>query len=152
MKVNPLDNSGASGGQANVNYTWLFAGVGTEYSAGVNAAVSKDLGSDGEYSITMRAVVAQTGCECSVTKKFVLNRAGMEELSKVGVTVFPNPASSDVKVMVSENLLVVHSGNAPLNIRLSAEAFRLPGHGLYLAGRVGFEPTSSGFGVRCFAN
>ena len=103
VKVNPLDNSGASGGQANVNYTWLFAGVGTEYSSGVNAAVSKDLSSDGEYSITMRAVVAQTGCECSVTKKFVLNRAGMEELSKVGVTVFPNPASSDVKVMVSEN-------------------------------------------------
>jgi len=117
VKVNPLDNSGASGGQANVNYTWLFAGVGTEYSAGVNAAVSKDLGSDGEYSITMRAVVAQTGCECSVTKKFVLNRAGMEELSKLGVTVFPNPASSDVKVMVSENF-----GNGVVRIKIMSGA------------------------------
>jgi hypothetical protein len=102
IKVNPLNVSGAPGGQANVNYTWVFAGVGTEYSANTNAAVSKDMGSDGEYTITMRAVVAQTGCECSMTKKFVLNRAGMEELAKVGVTVYPNPTAGDIKVMVSE--------------------------------------------------
>jgi PKD repeat protein len=102
IKVNPLNISGAPGGQANVNYTWVFAGVGTEYSANTNAAVSKDMGSDGEYTITMRAVVAQTGCECSMTKKFVLNRAGMEELAKVGVTVYPNPTAGDIKVMVSE--------------------------------------------------
>jgi hypothetical protein len=64
--------------------------------------VKYDLQSDGEYTVTMKAVVRQTGCECSKTKKVVMNRAAVKDLQEVGVAVYPNPTSADIKVATSE--------------------------------------------------
>jgi PKD repeat protein len=102
VKVEPVNASGAAGGQNNVDYTWVFAGGGTMKSKDVNAAVNYDLQSDGEYTVTMKAVVRQTGCECSKTKKIVMNRAAVKDLQSVGVAVYPNPTAGDIKVATTE--------------------------------------------------
>ena len=102
VKVDPVNASGAAGGQNNVDYTWVFAGGGTMKSKDVNAAVNYDLQSDGEYTVTMKAVVRQTGCECSKTKKIVMNRAAVRDLQSVGVAVYPNPTAGDIKVATTE--------------------------------------------------
>jgi hypothetical protein len=102
IRVEPVNASGVAGGQNNVDYTWIFATGGTLKSKDVNAAVSYDLQFDGEYEVTMKAVVRQTGCECSKTKKVVMNRAAVKDLQEVGVAVYPNPTSADIKVATSE--------------------------------------------------
>jgi len=102
IKAEPVNTSGVAGGQNNVDYTWVFAGGGTMKSKDVNAAVNYDLQSDGEYTVTMKAVVRQTGCECSKTKKIIMNRAAVKDLQEVGVAVYPNPTSADIKVATSE--------------------------------------------------
>jgi PKD repeat protein len=102
IKVEPVNASGVAGGQNNVDYTWIFATGGTLKSKDVNAAVSYDLQFDGEYEVTMKAVVRQTGCECSKTKKVLMNRAAVKDLQEVGVAVYPNPTSADIKVATSE--------------------------------------------------
>jgi PKD repeat protein len=102
VKVDPVNASGAAGGQNNVDYTWVFAGGGTMKSKDVNAAVNYDLQSDGEYTVTMKAIVRQTGCECSKTKKIVMNRAAVRDLQSVGVAVYPNPTAGDIKVATTE--------------------------------------------------
>jgi PKD repeat protein len=102
IKAEPVNTSGVAGGQNNVDYTWVFAGGGTMKSKDANAAVNYDLQSDGEYTVTMKAVVRQTGCECSKTKKVVMNRAAVKDLQEVGVAVYPNPTSADIKVATSE--------------------------------------------------
>jgi PKD repeat protein len=102
IKAEPVNSSGVAGGQNNVDYTWVFAGGGTMKSKDANAAVKYDLQSDGEYTVTMKAVVRQTGCECSKTKKVVMNRAAVKDLQEVGVAVYPNPTSADIKVATSE--------------------------------------------------
>ena len=102
IKAEPVNASGVAGGQNNVDYTWVFAGGGTMKSKDVNAAVNYDLQSDGEYTVTMKAVVRQTGCECSKTKKVVMNRAAVKDLQEVGVAVYPNPTAGDIKVATSE--------------------------------------------------
>jgi len=102
IKAEPVNSVGVAGGQNNVDYTWVFAGGGTMKSKDVNAAVNYDLQSDGEYTVTMKAVVRQTGCECSKTKKVVMNRAAVKDLQEVGVAVYPNPTAGDIKVATSE--------------------------------------------------
>jgi PKD repeat protein len=102
IKAEPVNASGVAGGQNNVDYTWVFAGGGTMKSKDVNAAVNYDLQSDGEYTVTMKAVVRQTGCECSKTKKIIMNRAAVKDLQEVGVAVYPNPTAGDIKVATSE--------------------------------------------------
>jgi len=102
IKAEPVNASGVAGGQNNVDYTWVFAGGGTMKSKDANAAVKYDLQSDGEYTVTMKAVVRQTGCECSKTKKVVMNRAAVKDLQEVGVAVYPNPTAGDIKVATSE--------------------------------------------------
>ena len=103
VKVEPVNGAGVSGGQNNVDYTWIFAGGGTLKSKDVNAAVNYDLQSDGEYTVTMKALVRQTGCECTKTKKVVMNRAAVKDLQEVGVAVYPNPTAGDIKVATSES-------------------------------------------------
>jgi PKD repeat protein len=103
IKAEPVNGTGVAGGQNNVDYTWVFAGGGTLKSKDVNAAVNYDLQSDGEYTVTMKAVVRQTGCECSKTKKIVMNRAAVKDLQSVGVAVYPNPTAGDIKVATTES-------------------------------------------------
>ncbi len=102
IRVEPVNASGVAGGQNNVDYTWIFATGGTLKSKDVNAGVSFDLQFDGEYEVTMKAVVRQTGCECSKTKKVLMNRAAVKDLQTLGVAVYPNPTAGDIKVATSE--------------------------------------------------
>jgi parallel beta-helix repeat protein len=91
VTLDPVDGSGNVGGQDNVDYTWVFEGGGKLTSADKNATVQYNLQDDGTYTITMRAKVRQTGCECTVSKDFVMNRSAAEGLAKSGVGVYPNP-------------------------------------------------------------
>jgi PKD repeat protein len=102
IKVEPMNANGVVGGQALVNYVWVFEGGGTKQVSGVNAAVSNDFPSDGTYKVTMRAKMQQTSCECSVTKTVVMNRANAKELMNTGVSVYPNPASNVFNVALTE--------------------------------------------------
>ena len=101
VKVDPMNASGVVGGQNDADYVWVFEGAGTLKSSGSNATVFNNLPADGEYRITMRATMQQSGCECSSTKSIVMNRSAAEQLTKSGVAVYPNPNNGQFQVVTS---------------------------------------------------
>jgi len=103
VNVEPMNSNGVVGGQNNVDYTWVFEGGGNFKTKDVNAAQSYNFPQDGPYDITMRATMRQTGCQCTVTKTFVMNRASAKELMSTGVSVYPNPANNQFQVALTEN-------------------------------------------------
>jgi hypothetical protein len=102
VKVEPMNASGVVGGQNDADYVWVFEGAGTQKTSGSNAAAYNNMPADGEYRITMRATMQQSGCECSATKTIVMNRSAAEQLSKRGVAVYPNPNNGQFQVVTSE--------------------------------------------------
>jgi hypothetical protein len=113
VKLNPLNAStGVAGGQDKVQYNWVFQGGGTNTTSGVNAETQYDFQADGAYDVTMRArSTTAPFCECSVTKKVVMNRASVKDLETTGVAVFPNPNNGQfnlsVKSSFGKNLNIV---------------------------------------------
>ena len=113
VKLNPLNAStGVAGGQDKVDYTWIFQGGGTNKTSGVNAETQFDFQTDGTYDVTMRArSTTAPFCECSITKKVVMNRAAVKDLETTGVAVFPNPNNGQfnlsVKSSFGKNLNIV---------------------------------------------
>jgi PKD repeat protein len=103
IKVEPVNGSGVVGGQNLVDYKWVFEGAGTKNSSNTAAAVSTDFPADGSYKVTMRAKMQQTGCECSITKTVVMDRASAKDLINAGVAVNPNPATDKFNVVMSES-------------------------------------------------
>jgi hypothetical protein len=103
MKIDPINGSGVVGGQGGVNYKWVFEGGGNEFSQNEAATVRNNFATDGTYKVTMRATMAQTGCECSITKTVVMNRASVEDMQKMGVAVYPNPSNGVFFVETSES-------------------------------------------------
>jgi hypothetical protein len=97
-----MNSSGVVGGQNDANYVWIFEGAGTLKSSGSKAEVFNNLPADGEYKITMRATMQQSGCECSTTKTIVMNRSSAEQLRTSGVAVYPNPNNGQFQVVTSE--------------------------------------------------
>ena len=97
-----MNGSGVVGGQAAVDYIWVFEGGGTQKTKLPTASTTYDFPTDGTYKVTMRAKMQQTSCECSVTKNVVMNRASAKDLQTSGVAVYPNPAVSNFNVALSE--------------------------------------------------
>jgi len=102
MKFDPINNSGVKGGQANVDYIWVFEGGGTVKKSGTNAAVTNNFATDGTYKVTMRAMMSQTKCECSISKTVEMNRSSAESLMTSGVAVYPNPNNGQFTVATTE--------------------------------------------------
>jgi PKD repeat protein len=113
MKVEPVNQNGVVGGQDEVDYVWVFEGGGTQRTSGQDAAAYNDFATDGEYRVTMRATMQQTGCECSITKNVVMNRSNAQELLNDGVSVYPNPASGVFTVATTE----VFGKNVTIEVR-----------------------------------
>lgn len=103
VKAEPMNANGVVGGQNDANYTWIFEGAGTQKSSGSKAEVFNNLPADGEYKITMRATMQQSGCECSSTKTIVMNRSSVKNLDKIGILVYPNPNNGQFQVVTSES-------------------------------------------------
>jgi PKD repeat protein len=99
VKLQPKNGAGNVGGQAGVQYTWVFAGGGTE----TGSSVSYNFQEDGTYKVTMRAKVLSTGCECSKTIDVVMNRGAVADLNKVGVAVYPNPNAGQFNIALKES-------------------------------------------------
>ena len=102
VKVEPMNTSGVVGGQNDADYIWIFEGAGTEKTSGADAAAFANMPADGEYKITMRATMQQSGCDCQASKTIVMNRSSVEDLQSVGVAVFPNPNTGLFRVMTKE--------------------------------------------------
>ena len=113
VKMNPLNAAtGVAGGQDKVEYNWIFQGGGTNKTTGVNAETQYDFQTDGVYDVTMRArSTSAPFCECSVTKKVVMDRLAVKDLESTGVAVFPNPNNGQfnlsVKSSFGKNLNIV---------------------------------------------
>lgn len=105
VKLNPLNAAtGVAGGQDKVEYNWIFQGGGTNKTSGVNAETQFDFQTDGAYDVTMRArSTTAPFCECSITKKVVMNRAAVKDLETTGVAVFPNPNNGQFNLSVKSN-------------------------------------------------
>jgi hypothetical protein len=76
--------------------------VGAKTSKDVNASVSYDLQQDGLYTITLQSTVRGSGCLCSKTKQFQLNRADVRSLQN-GVSVYPNPVNDVLHIQTNES-------------------------------------------------
>jgi hypothetical protein len=102
VNLEPMDDNSLVGGQAGIDYSWLVNGVGTKTSKDINAGVSYDLQQDGFYTITLQSTVRGSGCICSKTKQFQLNRADVRSLQN-GVSVYPNPVSDVLHIQTNES-------------------------------------------------
>jgi hypothetical protein len=100
VNLEPMDDNSLVGGQAGIDYSWLVNGLGAKTSKDVNAGVSYDLQQDGVYTITLQSTVRGSGCICSKTKQFQLNRADVRSLQN-GVSVYPNPVSDVLNIETS---------------------------------------------------
>jgi PKD repeat protein len=98
MKFDPMDAGGNQKTEAGVTYTWVFDGGGTQKGG----TTSYNFQEDGSYTVTMRARVDATGCECTVTKKVVMNRTNAKDLEATGMTVFPNPNNGNFNIALTE--------------------------------------------------
>jgi PKD repeat protein len=98
MKFEPVNASGVAGAQGNVNYTWVIQNGGKM----TTPTVQHNFAKDGSYTVTMYAVTKSTGCECSITKQVLMNRAAAKNLETVGVAVYPNPAVGQFNVALTE--------------------------------------------------
>jgi PKD repeat protein len=99
VSTEPVDGSGITGAQSGVTYTWIFQGGGTQ----TGPKGQYDLVADGNYSVTMRAKVISTGCECTVTKNVVMDRSAVTDLESVGAAVYPNPSNGNFNIALTEN-------------------------------------------------
>ncbi|NBV35996.1 MAG: PKD domain-containing protein [Bacteroidetes bacterium] len=102
VNLEPMDDNSLVGGQAGIDYAWLVNGVGAKTSKDVNASVSYDLQQDGLYTITLQSTVRGSGCLCSKTKQFQLNRADVRSLQN-GVSVYPNPVNDLLHIQTNES-------------------------------------------------
>ena len=98
MKFEPVNASGVAGAQGTVNYTWVIQNGGKQTTPVAQYNFLKD----GTYRVTMYAVTKSTGCECSITKSVLMNRAAAKNLETVGVAVYPNPAVGQFNVALTE--------------------------------------------------
>ncbi len=99
MKFQSMDGSGNVTGQGGVSYTWVIETGGNKSGS----SVQHDFLKDGVYTVTMRAKVDATGCECSKTKQVVMNRSNAQDLQTVGIAVFPNPSNGNFNVALTES-------------------------------------------------
>jgi PKD repeat protein len=102
MKFEPINRNGVLGGQEGVDYIWVFEGGGTKKTKDKNATVINNFATDGTYKVTMRAMMTQTKCECSVSKLVEMNRSSAESLMTSGVAVYPNPNNGQFTVATTE--------------------------------------------------
>jgi PKD repeat protein len=98
MKFEPVNGSGVAGAQGNVSYTWVIENGGKQTTPVAQYNFLKD----GSYTVTMYAVTKTTGCECSMTKQVLMNRAAAKSLETMGVAVYPNPAVGQFNVALTE--------------------------------------------------
>ncbi|MEY3861053.1 MAG: hypothetical protein RIS50_1334, partial [Bacteroidota bacterium] len=98
MKFEPVNASGVAGAQGTVNYTWVIENGGKQTTPVAQYNFLKD----GSYTVTMYAITKSTGCECSITKQVLMNRAAAKNLETVGVAVYPNPAVGQFNVALTE--------------------------------------------------
>jgi hypothetical protein len=98
VMLEPVNGSGTVGAQSGVEYTWVFAGGGTQKGPTTQFNFQKD----GEYNVTMRAKINATGCLCTQSKTIVMNRANAENLETTGITVYPNPSNGQFQIALTE--------------------------------------------------
>ncbi|MFM7764385.1 MAG: PKD domain-containing protein, partial [Sphingomonadales bacterium] len=93
IAVNPLNaNTGVEGGQDKVDYTWIFETGGTVKTSGVNAQTQHNFQKDGTFNVIMRARSQNApNCECSVTKKVIMNRASVRGTDNITFNILPQP-------------------------------------------------------------
>ena len=110
-KLEPQNSTGVVGGQQGVNYQWNVKGIGNKASSNTNASVVYDLGSDGNFEVSMIATTAEKGCECKTIKTIVMNRANVTSIKSNSMVIYPNPVHSNqisIKLNGVEDISVKH--------------------------------------------
>lgn len=120
-KLEPMDNNSTVGGQNNIDYSWNIVGFGNQSSKDVNAAVYFNLSGDGSYTASMNARTRDGGCVCFKSKQIVMDRASVNQSNLYGVTIYPNPAVSNLNISVPNGLEIqkvklVNSTGAKINL------------------------------------
>lgn len=106
FKIQPVSNNGIIGGQSNVDYLWqVDGGLGTKKATGNAASAQFNGQGDRTYKVTMRATMAQTGCECTTSKTFTMNRASNKMVETLKPTFKPNPSNGHfyIEGLLSDN-------------------------------------------------
>ncbi len=114
VKLNPLDDNGLVGGSNGIDYTWTVNQKDTQFSKDVNAIVNYNFKKDTFYLASMFATDRNTGCKCSKEKLVTMNRATVQNLNQVQISISPNPSTGlfNLKLNKSNSNLTVYITNA----------------------------------------
>lgn len=114
-----------AGGQSKVSYDWNLEQVGNKFSSGVNAKVTYELPSDGEYTMNMIATTDDNACICRSSKTVRMDRASLIGLTnKEGVNIYPNPLRNNQKLQVDAESPIVYYAWYKLDGKLLKEESR----------------------------
>lgn len=103
-----IDGTNA-GGQSKVSYDWNLEQLGNKFSSGINAKVTYELPSDGEYTMNMIATTDDNACICRSSKTVRMDRASFEDLTnEAGIHIYPNPLRNDHKLQVDAESPVIY--------------------------------------------
>jgi hypothetical protein len=119
-----IDGTNA-GGQSKVSYDWNLEQVGNKFSSGVNAKVTYELPSDGEYTMNMIATTDDNACICRSSKTVRMDRASLIGLTnKAGVNIYPNPVGNNQKLQVDAESPIIYCAWYTLDGKLLKEESR----------------------------
>jgi len=114
VKLNPSDDNGLIGGSNGIDYTWTVNQKDTQYSKDVNAMVNYNFKKDTFYLTSMSATDRNTGCKCSKEKPVTMNRATVQNLNQVQISISPNPSTGLFNLKLNKSIpnLTVEITNA----------------------------------------
>jgi len=90
--------SPTGGSSAGIDYTWILGNEGSKTSA--DGGLTYEWQNEGPQTVTMRAKVRTTGCECSSTKEIVSSSVSVN--NQLSAVVFPNPSTGDLFIKMDK--------------------------------------------------
>ena len=96
--LNSIKLSPTGGSTAGIDYTWILGNEGSKTSA--DGGLTYEWQNEGPQTVTMRAKVRTTGCECSSSKEIVSSSVSVN--NQLSAVVFPNPSTGDLFIKMDK--------------------------------------------------
>ena len=90
--------SPTGGSTVGIDYTWILGNEGSKTSA--DGGLTHIWQNEGPQTVTMRAKVRTTGCECSSSKEIVSSSVSVN--NQLSAVVFPNPSTGDLFIKMDK--------------------------------------------------
>jgi len=90
--------TGGTGSMTGIDYSWVLGNEGSKNTS--DNGLVHEWQKVGTYTVTMRAKVRSTGCECTTTKTIALSNVTATD--QLGAVVYPNPSNGTLNIKMNK--------------------------------------------------